>query len=1347
MKDKPRTQHGHTRKPSVSTRVWPLHTSCTTNLPSTLVGRQLTVAPVVDRHTIIAEIDNGNDNPLASRATSTDLAPSLDRAPSTAGAPSQCCLSPSEGSTSTALGTTLLGSPGSHASPVRLMQRQPPSTQPASACGHWHDVDLGTTAAPAGNRLSHPTPPARATCGRRTPRKQSNPARWTPLSRPKRSRPHRAASVSDSPAYKRLCTDPGTSVNIPPSLLHLNANPPTRLGHSRKRAPSPVTPPTGHATPQAGPLPLGPTLAPPVDTHATFPLDNTPTGPPRSPAGTETRAPRPAVPHPRYLSRACKPPPPPPPPDRKYIQVYPAGSSARVGLAESDIPLAGWGVFALRDLRPGTLVMEYGGVRRDRDWAEQPSNDARYVWSDENQADELEAAGREVLYIDANPALSDSWGGRVNDGFHRGSNLTATRLQGRDTVMLKVTVPVSTGEELYLSYGADYWQGHFFDLPPEVQAEAAAHYDLLVLDGTCYTPAQRGAAAKEGLLHKRGGQWHTGPPPPPLRKPSRMPYPPIRLPRVNGPPPLTHVGPTHPSPPIGNPPEPTPQGDTLDGHAASPAAVGHIDVLPTVAGQHASSPPRPAEVPPHDPDRAQPPTPSPGSPLDSHLQRNPSAPVCPDPIIWGHLLSSPIANCLRIGWAPTASTIEVLTALLRSTAPDIGRLFAQVTGRDSAVAFRYWRTTTGPPSPWFHPGPLDGIIADYVMKARAASGHRSPKKHGTLDIAQPGDADVLRQHCRAVGLLPDSPLPSEAAADGDSPHWGPAAYLLPDDLIRLQDPTLAYSCFRTTGLPPDAPSPPQMGLCQFDSRLAHTWDFTWADLQVIGSSPNYCAHSPSGYTPVILPAPDWEVERIRWGIHSLCQHTIEAVLNHSQGPPPPIWTRRRRPDGQSSFVPTHPAGRTHLGPPRRPPRADGFDPPAPHTGLPEGTGWCPDAWWSTLPSDILQREHGPFSLAFQGIDLGSKADLTVASLNTNGLNTAKLTELLWLRASEQIDVLILVDTRCSGRQLKFLGRQAREAMGIGSWTLGSPARSLTTNGRSTRHELVGGQLILINPKWGRMVRSSRMDPTGLGVLTEVTLGASGGDILILGTYFPCPSGSCNGYSNKLWDKVQAWLGSQGRAQSPQAYLQTQLQDRVLRHLGRGATSGAARRNIALIGGDFNSSWSGHAGPLRGLGGWATASSLLSPVASLAATHPICSYFQGGTPKSLIDHILLSQPSQGDIARAGVPFSGPSRIIARCSWVSDSGRGPEFLFHPLTRCNGHPSAPLTWTSRTRRSCATIRPTPSLISPTNRPTLLGPARPSDYSASNPRRGSPLSPPRPGTAPIVVGVSTDGPPGRWP
>ena len=219
--------------------------------------------------------------------------------------------------------------------------------------------------------------------------------------------------------------------------------------------------------------------------------------------------------------------------------------------------------------------------------------------------------------------------------------------------------------------------------------------------------------------------------------------------------------------------------------------------------------------------------------------------------------------------------------------------------------------------------------------------------------------------------------------------------------------------------------------------------------------------------------------------------------------------------------------------------------------------------------------------------------------------------------------------------VKFLSKQARDAMGIGSWTHSSPSRGLTVKGRPSRHEMVGGQLILVSAKWGRMVRASRADPNGLGVLTEITIGANGGDLLILGTYFPCPSASCTGHSNKLWDKVQAWLGSQGRSQSPQTYLQTQIQDRVLRHLGRSITDGSARRNIALVGGDFNSAWAGHTGPLRGLGGWASACSLLSPIAALDSPTPVCSFYQGGSPKSLIDHLLLSQPSHGEITRAGV----------------------------------------------------------------------------------------------------------------
>ena len=64
-----------------------------------------------------------------------------------------------------------------------------------------------------------------------------------------------------------------------------------------------------------------------------------------------------------------------------------------------------------------------------------------------------------------------------------------------------------------MEYGPDYWQWHYFDLPEAVQNEAAAHYDLTIHSGVCYTPTQRSLAVQQGLLHKRGTQWTACPGP------------------------------------------------------------------------------------------------------------------------------------------------------------------------------------------------------------------------------------------------------------------------------------------------------------------------------------------------------------------------------------------------------------------------------------------------------------------------------------------------------------------------------------------------------------------------------------------------------------------------------------------------------------------------------------------------------------------------------------------------------------------------------------------------------------------------------------------------------------------
>ena len=88
------------------------------------------------------------------------------------------------------------------------------------------------------------------------------------------------------------------------------------------------------------------------------------------------------------------------------------------------------------------------------------------------------------------------------------------------------------------------------------------------------------------------------------------------------------------------------------------------------------------------------------------------------------------------------------------------------------------------------------------------------------------------------------------------------------------------------------------------------------------------------------------------------------------------------------------------------------------------------------------------------------------------------------------------------------------------------------------------------------------------------------------------------------------------------YIKDLVTLKTLRHCSRIAANTAP---IAIVGGDFNAIWSYHLGPLKVLGGWASAASFLSTIAQASTEGPVplFSYYQGATPKSLIDHILLS----------------------------------------------------------------------------------------------------------------------------
>ena len=158
------------------------------------------------------------------------------------------------------------------------------------------------------------------------------------------------------------------------------------------------------------------------------------------------------------------------------------------------------------------------------------------------------------------------------------------------------------------------------------------------------------------------------------------------------------------------------------------------------------------------------------------------------PLDWLNIRGSIISGCVRLGWADSATTRQAVDDVLHAGNAALGPLYELATLPHSPLAFRLWRATPGPPTPWFHTGALDGIVMDYMMKARASSGLRGPSQHGTLSLQDPADLQILAGHCQALGLLPPPPLrttPTPSAA-----YWAPAHNLTPPNLLPLQDPAL-----------------------------------------------------------------------------------------------------------------------------------------------------------------------------------------------------------------------------------------------------------------------------------------------------------------------------------------------------------------------------------------------------------------------------------------------------------------------------------------------------------------------------------------------------------------------------
>ena len=538
-------------------------------------------------------------------------------------------------------------------------------------------------------------------------------------------------------------------------------------------------------------------------------------------------------------------PGPPPPPIRRYTSIRAHPGGIQLGLGPSALSMeAQWGVFTLKTIASGTRILEYGGQRRTQEWLDTPGQNLIYVWSDLDNHAALGKSGQRPVIIDAHPAHTDSWGGRINDGLIHGANVEIRRDKHSDQAYIWALETISPGTELTVHYGPDYWQEHFHHCPEPVQQEAALCYALVVIDGKCYQTKELRKLRAEGGAHQTRGHWFLGP----RNRPH--PEPPARGRGLARPSTRTLL------------PLPPPQG-TLPVQPGSP--------LPPPLDQRPPTPPFPLEPLLVTPTRDVMPLPVSEAPLD------------PPPFLWlPDIIGSIIDHSLQASWGVT-SLAAVATFLHDPLHRNMESLLPWASAYGSPARFTLHHAAATMPSPASAATPLGILAADYGLKARSASGIRGDDLEDWPCLSDPNDrALVLSHFTRLLTLSTLSPAATALMTAGINPPDPPDTSWQPVEtpLLELGDPHLPYSLF-TPVLPHHVE---RLGCLPLrflgDPRLPRSRDYSWTDLLLIGSNPNFATLDPMGnLIPLTAPHPHRTAERIRWALHSLCQATVEAVAS------------------------------------------------------------------------------------------------------------------------------------------------------------------------------------------------------------------------------------------------------------------------------------------------------------------------------------------------------------------------------------------------------------------------------------------------------------------------------------
>ena len=158
-------------------------------------------------------------------------------------------------------------------------------------------------------------------------------------------------------------------------------------------------------------------------------------------------------------------------------------------------------------------------------------------------------------------------------------------------------------------------------------------------------------------------------------------------------------------------------------------------------------------------------------------------------------------------------------------------------------------------------------------------------------------------------------------------------------------------------------------------------------------------------------------------------------------------------------------------------------------------------------------------------------NLGIGVININGYVTRKTPYIGWIMKRANIGCFGVVDTRIKQTSYKVIRRNWEEFHPGGQVQFFKGALN------------IGGTSVFLDSEWAPRMRDTWSDPSGLGIINEITFHSEEGIIRVLIIYWPFQSENMDDNNNSLVTHLRRWLLLSNRDITPDAYIKLSIEAR------------------------------------------------------------------------------------------------------------------------------------------------------------------------------------------------------------